>query len=81
MANLPKEVRASETPAERGARMLREARENHQAMVAGWERAMKEMGITGEPVGAEKLQEMMLECGIDPNDNEFSRGIIAMRGE
>jgi hypothetical protein len=34
-----------------------------------------------KPVGAEKLQEMMLADGIDPNANEFSRGIIEMREE
>jgi hypothetical protein len=33
------------------------------------------------PVGVEKLREMMIADGIDPNDNEFSRGIIEMREE
>ena len=39
------------------------------------------MGITGPPVGNEKLTEMMLADGVDPNDNAFSREIIAMREE
>jgi hypothetical protein len=43
--------------------------------------AFAAMGITGEPVGAEKVQEMMAASGLKPEDNEFSRGIIAMRGE
>lgn len=30
---------------------------------------------------AEKAREMMLANGIRPEDNEFSRGIIAMREE
>ena len=34
-----------------------------------------------KPVGVEKLREMMIADGIDPNDNEFSRGIIEMREE
>jgi hypothetical protein len=64
-----------------GARLLREAKANQAAFSAGVAKAFAEMGITGEPVGAEKLREMMLACGIDPEDNEFSREIIAMREE
>lgn len=40
-----------------------------------------EMGIHGEPVGAEKVQEMIAACGVKPEDNVFSRGIIDMREE
>lgn len=71
----------NETPAERAARMIRQSRESHPALVAGWKTAMEEMGIKGEPVGAERLQEMMLEGGIKPEDNVFSRGIIEAREE
>jgi len=40
------------------------------------------MGISHvKPIGAEKLQEMMLKAGIKPEDNIFSRGIIEMREE
>ena len=70
-----------ETPAERGARMLREARANQAAISAAFAKAFEEMGITGEPIGAEKVQEMSLACGLDPEDNAFSRGIIEMREE
>lgn len=42
---------------------------------------MREMGVSGEPVGAEKLQEMMIAEGVNPEDNQFSRGIIEMREE
>jgi hypothetical protein len=72
---------ASETGAERAARALRESKRSHARMVAAWNAALKEMGIEGEPVGAKKLQEMMLAAGINPEDNEFSRGIIEMREE
>jgi hypothetical protein len=70
-----------ETPAQRGARMLREADANQAEIAAGWARAMEQMGISGEPVGHEKLRAMIEECGIKPEDNEFSREIIAMREE
>jgi hypothetical protein len=44
-----------------------------------------ELGIEGEPIEAEKLQEMIGETlrkqGINPEDNIFSREIIAMREE
>lgn len=72
---------ADETPAERGARLLREAKASQAAISAAVAKAFEEMGITGEPIGAEKVQEMMLACGIKPEDNEFSRGIIEMREE
>ena len=41
----------------------------------------KQMGIDVQPIGAEKLQEMMLKEGIHPEDNVASRGIIEMREE
>jgi hypothetical protein len=44
-------------------------------------KTFKEMGIDKEPIGAEKVQEMMLACGVRPEDNLFSRGIIEMREE
>jgi len=41
----------------------------------------QQLGITVQPIGAEKLQELMLEEGVRPEDNLLSRGIIAMREE
>ncbi len=53
-----------------------------QALIsAALAKAFREMGIQGQPVGAEKLQEMVAACGFKPEDNEFSREIIAMREE
>src|SRR5438270_364354 len=74
-----------ETPAERGARLLREGRESQAAFAAGWAKAMEQMGIRGEPIGAERLQEMtaasMAASGVKPDDNVFSRCLIEMREE
>jgi hypothetical protein len=70
-----------ETPAGWGARLLREARAGQAALSAGVASAFAQMGIAGAPVGAEKVQEMIAACGIKPEDNEFSRGIIEMREE
>jgi hypothetical protein len=64
-----------------GEQLLREAREGHAEFVAGWNEFMKELGIHGQPVGVKKLREMLLEEGINPESNEFSQGIIAMREE
>ena len=74
-------ARGLETPAERGARALRNAKLAQPAMAAAWAAALKEMGIEGEPIGAEKVQQMIAACGFKPEDNEFSRGIIEMREE
>lgn len=71
----------AESSAERGFRMLREAKASQAQFATGWARAMEQMGIRGEPIGAEKVQAMIAACGVDPNDNEFSRGIIEMREE
>jgi hypothetical protein len=61
--------------------LLREARQGHADFVVGWRKFMEELGIQGKPMGAKKLREMLLQAGINPHDNEFSRGIIAMREE
>ena len=70
-----------ETPAERGARLLTQARRDKARLKAAVAKAFEEMGIQGEPVPPEKLREMMAACGINPEDNLFSRGIMEMREE
>jgi len=44
-------------------------------------KAFAEMGIHGKPIGAEKVQEMIAACGVQPEDNTFSQGIIELREE
>lgn len=39
----------------------------------------QQIGITAQPMGAEKLQALMLQEGVRPEDNLLSQGIIAMR--
>lgn len=72
---------ADETPAERGARLLREAKASQAAISAAAAKAFEEMGITGDPVPPEELRKMMAECGVKAEDNVFSREIIARREE
>jgi hypothetical protein len=43
--------------------------------------AFAAMGVRGEPIGAEKVQEMIAAGGVRPEDNILSRGIIDMREE
>lgn len=45
------------------------------------DKAFAEMGVRGEAIGAEKVQEMMAACGVRLEDNILSRGIIEMREE
>lgn len=70
-----------ESPAEAAARMLRESKQAHGQLVAAWEKAMEQMGVRGEPIPAEQLQEMMRASGINPEGTEISRGIVEMREE
>lgn len=74
-------VLANQTAAERGAMLLREASLNQAEISAAAAAAFAEMGISGKPVEPEKLRAMMLADGVDPEDNQFSRGIIEMREE
>jgi|SRR5712691_10330104 len=69
----------TETAAERGARLLREAQASQVAINAAVAKAFEKMGITDEPVSPEQLRAMMAECGVKAEDNAFSRTIIAMR--
>ncbi len=61
--------------------MLREARAQQAAISAAAAEVFAKMGVTGPPVSHEKLMEMMLAGGVDPNDNAASRELIAMRDE
>jgi DNA-binding transcriptional regulator LsrR (DeoR family) len=70
-----------ETPAERGAQLLYEAALHQAQIAAGWAKAMEQMGISGEPVGAEKVQAMIAAGGINLEENEFSRSLMDMREE
>jgi hypothetical protein len=71
----------NETKEERIKRFLRSRSCDQAGLSAAWEKWFADMGITAKPIGAEKLQEMLLAEGLDPNDNSFSRGIIEMREE
>ena len=72
---LPQAV--EEKRAERLAR-VRLQKEKLRPIVA---EVFERMSIRGEPIGAENVQKMIAACGIKPEDNEFSRGIIEMREE
>lgn len=61
--------------------MLQRARASQPKISAAIRKAFAEMGVSGEPIGAEEVQKLLLAEGIDPTKNEFSRGIIAMREE
>jgi len=62
--------------------MIREARAMQPILSAITAKAFAEMGIPdAPPVSIEELRRMMIECGVKPEDNVFSREIIAMREE
>jgi hypothetical protein len=59
--------------------LLRVSRMEQADLVAGWEKFIKQLGIRGKPIGAKALRDMLLKRGFDPDNNEFSQGIVAMR--
>ncbi len=69
------------TPEERAAARLERVRSKNEKLTLLIDKAFEKMGITGEPIGAEKLQEMLAAEGVEPEENSFSRGIIKMREE
>ena len=78
----PADVVAGQRSKETAADQLRVVRfvdkEKLQPIV---DKAFAEMGVRGEAIGAEKVQEMMAAGGVRPEDNILSRGIIDMREE
>jgi hypothetical protein len=66
--------------------LLRLAREDQAVIEAEWKkfrRFLRQRGIRlpAKPIGAKKLREMAIREGLNPESNEFSRGIIEMREE
>ena len=66
---------------ERAAARLEHVKLKNEKLVPLIDEVFKKMEITGEPIGAEKLQEMLAAEGVKPEENSFSRGIIKMREE
>jgi hypothetical protein len=77
----PRLTKAEREDLELAEEILRVGREEEADFVAGWDKFMKQLGIKGKPIGIKKLHEMAIKEGLDPNDNQFSRGIIEMREE
>ena len=75
--------RAEETPAQRGERMIREAKASQAAITAGLPALMAKLGVPPDlpPVDLEELHRSMIASGIKPEECIFSREIIAMRDE
>jgi hypothetical protein len=65
-----------------GAELLRRARESQPDLERAWNELMASWGVHGEPIGAERLRALIQEeCGVNPEDNAFSRELIALREE
>jgi hypothetical protein len=75
----------NETPEQRGARLLRQAKHvwHSQPMPKEeFDQLLASLGLSDVPVlTPEQLQQEFLKAGIRPEDNAFSRGIIEMREE
>jgi hypothetical protein len=69
------------TPEEWWAARIERVRAKNERLRPFMGKAFKALGATLEPVGAEKVQEMVAACGVNPEDNLFSQGIIEMREE
>ena len=69
-------------PESLGAELLRRAEESQPGLEAAWDELMVRWGVHGQPVGIQRLRAMIQEeCGSKPEDNAFSRELIALREE
>jgi hypothetical protein len=64
-----------------GEELIRQAHEGHAEFAAGFRKFLKQLGISGKPIGAKRLRARMTQTGIDPEGTELSRGIVEMREE
>jgi len=69
-----------EAPAEGGALPRRVGHLTYEEWIAGIKKSLKDSGATGEPIGAERLRQLMIEDGLDPNQ-PFHPDISEMREE
>jgi hypothetical protein len=69
------------TPEERRAARIERVRAKNKRLRPLIDKAFKALGAIGAPIGAEKVQELVAACGVNPEDNLFSQGIIEMREE
>lgn len=65
-----------------GAELLRRAAESQPTLETAWNELLATWGVHGEPVGVKRLRAMIQEdSGSKPEDNHFSRELIALREE
>jgi len=69
------------TPEEWWAARIERVKAENERLRPFMDKAFKALGATYEPLGAEKVQEMVAACGVNPEDNLFSHGLIEMREE
>jgi hypothetical protein len=82
LRELIKKRPGEETAAERGARMLREAKASQPALNIITAKVFEKLGIKADnAMSLEQLHAEMIARGIKPEDNIFSREIMAMREE
>jgi hypothetical protein len=65
-----------------GAELLRRSEDGQAEMKSAWKKLLHDWNIHGEPIGAQQLRELIQrETGNIPENNEFSRDLIAQRQE
>jgi hypothetical protein len=70
-----------ETPAERGRRLLDQARRDKHKHLAHVAQAYRQMNIVSAPLPPAQLRQIMATEGVRPEENLFRRGIEEMREE
>lgn len=69
------------TPDEWWAIRMKRVRAENESLRPLLDQAFDALSATEEPIGAEQVQQLVAACGVNPDGNSFSQGLIEMREE
>ncbi|MDX2042807.1 MAG: hypothetical protein SF097_16430 [Acidobacteriota bacterium] len=69
------------TPEEWWDIRMKRVRTENESLSPLLEQAFEALSATETPIGAEQVQQLVATCGVNPNGNSFSQGLIEMREE
>lgn len=76
-----KKLHEALTPEEWWAIRMNRVRAENESLSPLLEQAFETLSATETPIGAEQVQKLVAACGVNPNGNSFSHGLIELREE
>ena len=69
------------TPEEWWAIRMKRVRAENESLRPLLDQAFDALSATETPIGAERVQQLVAACGVNPESDSFSQGLIEMREE